>query len=378
MRLNNNQQAFIALVQAGLWEKDVRLASFKDIDYKEILRIAEKHTVMGLVAAGAEHVVDNKIPRKDMLQFVGKALRIERRSQAMNEYIEHLITYLRKRNVYALLLKGQGIAQCYERPQWRTCGDIDLLLSKENYEAAKNLLIEFASSIEEEKETRKHMALKIDKWVIELHGTLRTSLWKSLERVMDEVQGDIFSCGNVRSWMNGRTLVYLPRADEDVVFVFVHILQHFFVEGIGLRQICDWCRLLFTYRGKINLTILESRLRSARLMTKWKVFATFAVEYLGMPEEAMPFYSSSWCLKRKADMVMTLVMDSGNFGRGKDKSYKEKHSKGIRYCISFGKHAKDGFRRFCIFPAEALLMWWKLMMYGLKGVLGISNGNKEL
>lgn len=44
----------------------------------------------------------------------------------------------------------------------------------------------------------------------------------------------------------------MPRAEEDVVYVFAHILQHFFKGGIGLRQICDWCRLLYTYRDSLN------------------------------------------------------------------------------------------------------------------------------
>ena len=312
------------------------------------------------------------------MQFIGNALQIEQQNKAMNAFVENIIQMLRSRNVYALLMKGQGIAQCYEKPNWRTSGDVDLLLSNDNYETAKTILMPLASSIDAEQERRKHLALTIDDWVVELHGTLRTNLWGRLERLMDEVQGEIFYSGHVRSWMNGRTQVFLPRADEDVVFVFAHILQHFFIEGIGLRQICDWCRLLYTYKDNIDRKLLEQRLRSARLMEKWKVFATVAVEYLGMSADAMPFYSNSRCLKKKAKGVLALVMDAGNFGQGKDNRYKEKYSKGIRYCISFGKHTKDGFRRFCIFPAEALLMWWKLMMHGLKGVLGISNDDSGL
>lgn len=73
-----------------------------------------------------------------------------------------------------------------------------------------------------------------------------------------------------------------------------------------------------------------------------------------------------------------LEMDAGNFGQGKDKSYKQRHSKGVRYAISFGRHAKDGFRRFRLFPAHALLMWWKLMMHGLSGVLGLGGNGTGL
>lgn len=327
---------------------------------------------MGLVAAGLEHVVDIRPAKEELLCFAGATLQLEQRNKDMNSYIEQLISLLRRHGVYSLLLKGQGIAQCYERPLWRTCGDIDLLLSKDSYKVAKNVLIPRASSIDEEIVDRKHYELIIDNWSVELHGSLRTNLWKSLELVMDELQGEVFFNGNVRSWKNGKTQVFLLRADEDVVFVFAHILQHFFIEGIGLRQICDWCRLLWTYKDTLNTSLLEKRVRRARMMREWKVFAAFAVEYLGMPADAMPFYDAANKWKRKAGMVLTLVSENGNFGQGKDKSYKQKYPKLIRYAISFWLHAKDGFRRFRMFPSEALLMWWKLMMHGLRGVLHIS------
>lgn len=378
MELDCNQRVFFALVKAGLWEREVRLSSFENINFEEVLSLAEKQTVTGLVAAGVEHVVGTKIPQDFLLQFVGSALQIEQQNKAMDYYIEYLIQSLRDNGIYTLLMKGQGIAQCYERPHWRTSGDIDLLLSHENYVAAKNYLIPRATDIDVEQSKKKHLALTIDNWVIELHGSLRTNLWGSLERLLDDVQDEVFYSGRVRSWLNGRTQVFLLRPDEDVVFVFAHILQHFFVEGIGLRQICDWCRLLYTYKDSIDTKLLEQRLRSASLIKEWRVFAAFAVEYLGMPTEAMPFYAPAGCWKKKANGVLALIMDSGNFGQGKDKSYKENHSQLASYCISFGRHAKDGFRRFQLFPREAILMWWKLMVHGLKGLLHISKNIEEL
>jgi hypothetical protein len=34
--------AFFALVRAGLWEQDARLASFIEIDYSEVMRVCEE------------------------------------------------------------------------------------------------------------------------------------------------------------------------------------------------------------------------------------------------------------------------------------------------------------------------------------------------
>ena len=285
MQLDKNQKAFFELLRAGLWETDARLSQYIDIDYSGILQLAEEQSVVGLVAAGLEHVSDIKVPQQWALQFAGQTIQLEQRNTAMNHFVAGLIEQLREVDVYTLLLKGQGIAQCYERPLWRACGDVDLFLSSENYVAAKNILTPSASSIDEEQEERKHLALTINGWTVELHGTLRTNLWKSLEKMIDSVQDDVFYGGSVRSWMNGRTQVFLMGADEDAVFVFVHILQHFFIEGIGLRQICDWCRLLYTYKDKINKTLLVRRLESGRLMSKWKVFASFAVELSKYPSD---------------------------------------------------------------------------------------------
>lgn len=74
MKLNNNQQAFFALVKAGLWEKDVSLSRFGEIDFSEIMRIAEEQAVIGLVTAGLEHVIDAIVPQEILLQLIGQSL----------------------------------------------------------------------------------------------------------------------------------------------------------------------------------------------------------------------------------------------------------------------------------------------------------------
>ena len=80
--------------------------------------------------------------------------------------------------------------------------------------------------------------------------------------------------------------------NNDILLIFTHFLKHFYKGGIGLRQICDWCRLLWTYRDSIDVALLEQRLRKMGLMSEWKAFAALAVEYLGMPAES-PIYDSS-------------------------------------------------------------------------------------
>lgn len=115
---------------------------------------------------------------------------IEQRNKEMNAFIADLIEKLRKNDIYTILVKGQGIAQCYEKPLWRCSGDVDLLLSADNYEKAKEVLIPLASEVETEYKVFKHLGMTIDGWVVELHGSLRVGLPQRINRVLDEIQAE--------------------------------------------------------------------------------------------------------------------------------------------------------------------------------------------
>lgn len=369
MNLSNHQKAFFTLMVAGLWEKDAQLAQYEPFDIKEVYCLAQEQAVVGIVAAGIEHVTDVKLPKEDILLFVGETLQLEQRNTAMNNFIGALVDKMRDADIYTLLVKGQGIAQCYEKPLWRVCGDIDFLLSNNNYSKAKEFLEPLASNLGEENKKRQHYSVSIDPWEVELHGTLRIGLWRSIEKTLDDVHRSLFYGGKVRSWVSGHTQVFLPNPDEDVVYVFSHILQHFFKEGIGLRQICDWCRLLWTYRESIDKKLLQTRLKKMGIMSEWKAFAALSVNYLGTPKEAFPYYSTSRKWSHKADKIMDFIFETGNFGHNRDLSYMQEEPFVIRKLISLWRHTADGIKYLFIFPLDSLKVWIVKIRMGLLSVI---------
>lgn len=361
----NSQAAFFTLLQAGLWEKECRLAACSPIDFEALRRLAEEQSVVGLIAAGLEHVTDMKAQKKDVLQFIGQTLQLEQRNQAMNNFIGTIVEKMRESGIDTLLVKGQGVAQCYERPLLRSCGDVDFVLNEKNYDRAKAFLAPMATSVDDEDERIKHLGMTIDSWVVELHGSLKNGLWGKADGVVDDVQGVVFNSGHVRTWMNGDIPVFLPGENEDVIFLFSHILQHFFKEGIGLRQICDWCRFMWVYREKIDRQLLEKRLGEMGVISEWKAFASLAVDYLGMPMEVIPFYSDSIRWKRKAKRIVSFVLETGNFGHNRDYSYQKKYPFVIMKAISLWKHIKDTSIYFFIFPLDSLKVMWSRVKLGV-------------
>ena len=283
----------------------------------------------------------------------------------MNDYVACLINRLREDNVFAVLVKGQGIAQCYERPLWRACGDIDLLLDGENYERAKTMLSRVGSDIHDENPFDKHFSLYIEGILVELHGTLRALLAKKSDNWIDSVQEDTIKNRNVREWNHLGTSIPIPCPDNDVIIVFTHILKHFFHYGIGIRQLCDLSRLLWTYKDVIDTTLLETRLIAMDLLMEWQAFGAVTVEYLGIPAEAMPFYSPSSIWKRKARRIVSFVIETGNFGHNRDTSYYSKFPKVVVKMISLWRHTCDSARHFLIFPVNAVRIWWRTVRMGV-------------
>ena len=195
---STNKQIFLELLRAGLWEQEVRLSKFEDLEFSKVYNLAEQQAVTGLIAAGLDHLVDVKVPQEIILTFVGSTLQIEQRNMAMNTFLANLIEKLRQEDIYALLVKGQGIAQCYERPLWRVSGDIDLLLSDENYKKAKKYLTPLSTGQKPECNYSKELGLYFGGWSVELHGTLRTGLSSKVDKVIEAVQNDALYRENMR------------------------------------------------------------------------------------------------------------------------------------------------------------------------------------
>lgn len=329
--MTEDRDAFLAFVRAGLWGKEVQLSQYEALDYKEVLRLAEEQSVVGLVATGIEKLTDCCFPLTEKLTLLGKCQLIEQRNVTMNQFIGELVEKMRKADIYAILVKGQGIAQCYERPLWRASGDVDLLVDAKEYEKATSVLLPLSSINKPNERYSKHIGMTIDDWYVELHGTLRTGLSSKVDMVIDDVQTEAFHNKHFRTWHTEEVEILLPSPNNDVFLVFTHFIKHFYKKGMTIRQVCDWCRLLWTHKDEVNSAVLEKWLKKANLLTEWRAFAALAIKYLGMPVEAMPLYDDAPEWERKADGICGLLLQGYS-----------------------GKKLKDTFRVMKIIPSNTL------------------------
>lgn len=373
--LSSSTLIFFDLLKVGLWgngNPDIRIDETTDWIY--IYHLAQEQSVQGIVLQGIEELrakgVKLSVPKVLLLQWIGEVQMIEQRNLEMNDFIAKLIKLLRKNGVYTLLVKGQGIAQCYERPLWRASGDIDLLVSKQDYLKVNQYLERISEEKVKESEPSKerlHQGFHVKGWLVEVHGTLHGHISKRIDSIIDKLQYDCLTNGSVRTWKNNGIDVFLPSVNNDVIFVFSHILQHLYREGIGLRQICDWCRLLWTCREDVDINRLEQCLEEMSILSEWKTFASLAVVYLGMPQDEMPLYDHVY--DKKAYRILSIVIENGNFGQNINRDYVKNSSASVRRIKTLWVQTKASLKLALTFPLNSLLSWFNYCKDGAKSIL---------
>ena len=110
------------------------------------------------------------------------------------------------------------------------------------------------------------------------------------------------------------------------------------------------------------------------LMSEWRAFGAFAVEYLGMPSEAMPLYSADMKWKRKADMICAFILEVGNMGHNRG-SWLMEHDSWfsrlyvVRKAFSMGRRCGDLIRHARIFPLDSLRFCPWIMFNGVRSAM---------
>ncbi len=373
-------------MRAGLWEGintnvnhnlNASHNLFENVDWYVVYRLAQEQSVVGLMAAGIENINDNanlnanlKVSQELALTIAGEVLQLEQRNRSMNTFVAQIVGKMRDAGIYTLIVKGQGVGQCYERPLWRAAGDVDFYLSEENFIKARDFFRPLVSAgFDPNDEGARNISAQMPPWDIELHGNQFCGLSQRMDSVINEVQESIMLDGQVRSWINDRTQVFLPSADNDVILIFTHFLKHFYKGGLGLRQLCDWCRLLWTYKDTLNIGLLESRIRKMGLLCEWKAFGAFAVDYLGMPIDSMPFYSQQKKWSRKANGICSFIFEVGNMGHSRDLRFYGNKSFIRRKIGAFRVRVGDLFRHARLFPLDSLRFFPNILFNGVRSAI---------
>lgn len=350
--MNKSETAFLELLKTGLWGTEAQKEDFldKNIDWERVSELGHQQTVTGLIGDAMSQLPRGVVPRPVYLRLLNDVKTIEDNNLQMNALVPILFRTLDQLGVKTWLLKGQGVAQCYVNPLRRTSGDIDVFFPRmEDYELSRADFLKHLNPENVYNDNAETRTLEFDyKGIyIELHGCLVTEVNRRCDRrfpaFLDKSQD-----ASVKQW-NGATL---PPVQFDSVFIFMHMVRHYFGGGIGLRQVSDWMRYVHVHHDEIDADALKADLQDTGLFRLWQAFGCMAVECLGCPAESMFFFDGKY--SKHARRLLQYILESGNFGHYDKRTKSTSHIYFVRRFVAFWGHLQMKFRNFTMFPEESV------------------------
>jgi hypothetical protein len=351
---DKSQMLFQALLKNALWGTPITKTFEPSVDqWNQIMTCARKQAVTAMIAeAVLRHAslwtLDESLKKKMQMTVIMNI----RDNERLNKVLASVTKLLNEHGYRSVLLKGQGVALNYIKPELRCCGDIDLYVGKKNYNEACQLLADCVESLNDATESTKHLHVTYHGESVEIHRVTEDIEGKNFNKYFQTVTLDILEGEELPSHCFHGTQVLLPSDDYNAFYIFEHIWHHFMGGGIGLRQLCDWVRFLHVHNQTINRIQLKEHLKKLGLWYPWVVFASIAVEHLGLPADECPFYNVLY--SDDALRIVRLIYREGNFGKFNPMVLKRQNKKKYlsKKFVSFRLHSERFMTIACIFPRE--------------------------
>lgn len=297
--------------------------SLKEVDWKELYRIAQKQALLGVLFHGIQRLPKELAPEQKLLmQWMVMAEMVRKQNIKLYQDSVKVCKNFENKGFANCILKGQGNALLYPDPYMRTPGDIDIYLS-----GGRKKIMKYVDQVCPNQVMRyHHVDFPVMKTAIEVHFTPSYMFYpihnRRMQKWFEEVTGEQ---GNHRvSLPDGYGEIHVPQVSFNVIYILSHLYRHIFTEGIGLRQLLDYYFVLVKWHTDLtNLTDsnsadLAALQRELKRLGLWKFAGAVMYvlhEVFGLEEDMMIVPIN----EKEGMFLLDEIMRGGNFGQYDDR-----------------------------------------------------------
>lgn len=353
---SENIQSFFWILQLAVGKHIKNAIHIKENDWHSIYEIATKQSLVGVMLEGIQRLseIDNsqKPPLKLLYEWTGIAEHIKLQNKLMDERSAMLTRILNSWGYDSCILKGQGVARLYPKPELRQSGDIDIWVNGGRDDVVK-VLKEQCIGLSYIDYVNCHAGFFNDAEV-EVHFK---PTWMC----------DPFTDRKFQKWIDTNKTAQMANYDKEIkfsyptiefnlVFSLIHIYRHVFQEGIGLRQLMDYYYIL-THSSNEERVNAYATLCSFG-MQRFVVAVMYVLRIVFDMDETLLLCEPN---KDEGEFLLSEIMRGGNFGHYDDRNtYVSEEKRFLRGLNNFKRNIRF-LRRY---PSEVIWMpLWKTWHY---------------
>lgn len=314
---------FLQLLQVALGTRSALDRSLTAEEWNEVYELAKVQAVVGLVMTAFSHLPkDQWPPRMLLFKWAPQAKHVEDEHTLHVEVLGEVHEALKQEGIDHVFMKGLTCSARYPKPESRNCGDIDFLVSPDDFARTLDVM-DHLGKVDRGLVHEHHGMAHYKNVTIEPHYKLHNYQSLKNDTAMQDMVGEIFPTDIRRICIEDHnhnvrcdSVPVLPMEFEGM-FLVSHMVNHVYEEGLGLRQVIDFmqwmvcCAALPSFDKDKHLAFLKRM----RMVRSHRIFTRICEKYLGVSADIFG-YSYSTKEVSFADKMMADIMRVGNFGRG--------------------------------------------------------------
>ena len=251
-----------------------RLRGTDSVQWSELLLLAQKHSLENLLYYILPELPEACQPESALTQRLKRAALVaSAKSCTQLHAAEELLGAFEAHGVDAMLLKGINTKKRYRRDDLRTMGDVDVLYKPAQQAQVQKVLqaLGYAGF----KEGQKHDHYSRKPYVsLEMHRELVAS-----DSQYAAYYEDIWERSQRKA---GYAHIFEMPLEDEFIFNFVHLTEHFKAGGIGVRLIMDV--YVYLQQDTMDMAYIEGELKKLGLAEFYHKIQAVALKWFGRPD----------------------------------------------------------------------------------------------
>ena len=362
------QNCLLKLLSTALFDTEIEKNNYPEITDDSLLYEESKSQgVTGPVFSAIEKL---KYPISEEIykKFFLSAAKISFNNSKLLEIQDKAVKIFDDNNIPYVVLKGSGISMLYKDSSLRMTSDIDILVSKDDFERAENFLLQAGFAKGKNDEGDVHSTLNFDGTVIELHkninGLPKGELGEKIKKEFSKIN-DI----SVIASLDGHSFNIL-KPEYSVIVILLHEYEHLCSGGIGLRHIADHAVFAEKYLSsdsEYNQTVLK-KVIEFKMFDFASIMTKTAIKMFSLDEN-----NFQWCKNAEIDGIcielISDIFEGGLYGRKKSEErylsglLVKDESKNSSAIVRLFKHLTQASRRVMPICKKIVLLYPVAIVY---------------
>ena len=249
-----------------------------DVDLKQLLLMARKHSVASMVCMALEKTAvfanADEAAKKQWLEVKNKAVRKNMLLDAERKAILH---ELEIQGIWYMPLKGSILKDWYPKPGMREMADNDILFDPSGREQVREIFQNRGYKTISFRKGNHDVYEKAPIYNFEMHVSLFHGTYKELTEQYKNVKERLLP-------VDGTAYQFAFTPEDFYVFVLAHAHKHYSRSGTGIRTLADIYVMNQKLGGTLNWEYVDSELRGLGIFSYERESRELAQKLFGIAE----------------------------------------------------------------------------------------------